>query len=287
MLVVDKPQGLTSHDVVARVRRLTKTRRAGHTGTLDPLATGVLVVCMGRATRLIPYLEEEGEQPAKEYEAEIRFGFETSTDDGEGVATTPARDGGVEEATLRDGLARLVGEFDQTPPLYSARKVGGRRAYEIAREGGTAELRTARVQIAIADLLSLEADRAHVRFVCSRGTYIRALARDLGRALGPGAHLTALRRTRSGRVTIDVAEPLDDLTTDVIRDRVTPLARVLEDWPARPITAGEEGELRQGRSIPEGDVGRGTPRQRCIDEEGRLVALVSSRAGALYPFAVF
>lgn len=274
---------------MARVRRVAQTRRAGHTGTLDPLATGVLVLCLGRATRLIPYIEEMGGIEAKEYEARIRFGFETTTDDAEGdprgqSSSTSA----LTEGIVSVALAAFVGEIQQIPPAFSAKKVAGERAYAVARRGGDVDLKPVTVQVAAAELLRLEGDYALVRFACARGTYIRALARDLGRALGVGAHLAALRRTRSGAGTLDRAVRLDDLNPESLSRALVPLTSVLETWPS--VTAGEReaADLRLGRAVNLGGVNEGTrTRVRVCDLQGKLVALAHAEGSRMQPFCVF
>ena len=286
---MDKPWGLTSHDVVARVRRIAGTSRVGHTGTLDPMATGVLVLCLGKATRLIPYIEEMGGVDAKEYEAQIRFGFEMTTDDAEGeprgerLSTAALNSSGVAAA-----LAAFVGEIEQIPPAFSAKKVAGERAYAMARRGEDVELKAVTVHVGRAELLALEGDIARVRFACSRGTYIRALARDLGRALGVGAHLIALRRTRSGVAQAGQALRLDDLTQESLGAALIPMMSVLETWPSVRAGERETADLRLGRAVnlakaPETE----GVRVRICDREGRLVALASSDGSRMQPFCVF
>ena len=187
MLLVDKPAGVTSHDVVARARRLLGVRRVGHLGTLDPFATGLLVLLVGRATRLAPYVDNE----PKVYDATIRFGAETTTDD---ITGEPTREAPLPDpARLRPAMAALTGELDQLPPAFSAKRVGGQRAYAAARTGRPLELRPVRVRVDHWQLHQAEPGRAVVTITCSGGTYIRALARDLGRAVGSAAYLEALR----------------------------------------------------------------------------------------------
>lgn len=288
LLVIDKPSGLTSHDVVARVRRITGTRRVGHTGTLDPMATGVLVLCLGKATRLIPYIEEMGGPDAKEYEATIRFGIETTTDDAEGeprsepsVAEPPSAE------SVRTALVGFVGDLDQVPPAYSAKKVDGERAYALARRGEDVELKPVRIQVGSAVFLDMVGNTARIRFACSRGTYIRALARDLGRSLNVGAHLVGLRRTRSGSKSLGQAAQLDDLTADIVQEKLEPLASILDHWPAFKATPEQSKDLRLGRAVrtPGSDVP--TARRRVLDGAGSLVALVQAEGGSLKPFCVF
>jgi tRNA pseudouridine55 synthase len=275
--------------VVARVRRIAGTRRVGHTGTLDPMATGVLVLCLGKATRLVPFIEEMGGVDAKEYEANIRFGFETTTDDAEGEPRgESAATSGLNEAGVSSALAGLVGEVDQVPPAFSAKKVAGERAYAMARRGEEVELKPVRVHVGRAELLGLDLDIARVRFACSRGTYIRALARDLGRVLGTGAHLVSLRRTRSGAAEVGRSVRLADLTPASLGAALVPMMAVLETWPS--VVAGEKeaADLRLGRAVNLGKA-RETAggRVRISDREGRLVALANSDGSRMQPFCVF
>jgi tRNA pseudouridine55 synthase len=252
------------------------------------MATGVLVVCLGRATRLIPYLEENTGAVAKEYEAEIRFGFETTTDDAEGTPVTETKAVDLSREVVARALERFVGDLDQVPPAFSARKIDGERAYDIARRGDEVVLKPSRIHVESARLLEVEGDRARAAFACSRGTYIRALARDLGRALGLGAHLTALRRTRSGEFTLGQATKLDELIPDLLASRLTPLASILGAWPAFGVDAALAARLRQGRSIPvQSHDDSETSRYRVRDEAGALVALVRGGGGVLSPFCVF
>ena len=218
LLIIDKPAGLTSHDVIARVRRVLGTRRVGHTGTLDPFATGVMVVLIGGATRVARFLDKD----TKEYIADIRFGFETDTGDVDGARSA---DSGLQIDELRTRLqetdwenilSRFRGEIMQTPPMYSAKKVDGKKLYELARQGKEIERVPARVSIYELELLYEEVNdqeppTARVRVVCSAGTYIRTLAQDIGREIGVGAHLTALRRTAAGKFRIEQSVSLNDL----------------------------------------------------------------------------
>lgn len=226
MLIIDKPAGLTSHDVVARVRNILGERRVGHTGTLDPFATGVLVMLAGRATRLAQYLSGA----EKEYEAVIRLGYATDTGDvtgkrldfSEDFTAETQRSQSLSREDIESALASLRGEIQQTPPMYSARKVAGRKLYELARRGEEVERKPVRVTVsefeAIAPdgpLLRSNNDDSYdlrVRVVCSAGTYIRTLAEDLGRRLGLGAHVASLRRTRAGRFTIAESFTLERLS---------------------------------------------------------------------------
>jgi len=276
VLVVDKPAGPTSHDVVDRVRRALGTRRVGHTGTLDPFATGVLPVCVGQATRLARFLAA-GE---KEYVARVRLGFATTTDDLTGEALGDPRPVEVSGERLAEALGRLVGQFDQVPPTFSARRAGGRRLYELARRGQVVPRTAAPVTVHAVELVGREGDTLDIAVRCSPGTYVRALARDLGDALGTGAHLAALRRTRSGAFDLSQAVPGDDLAE--AEGKLVPLAALLPDLPA--VLVGAEGRLlvRHGREVGREAVLEGFPeapveRVRVLDESGALIALAVPR----------
>ena len=211
LLVIDKPAGITSHDVVDRLRRILGTRRVGHTGTLDPFATGVMVVLVGRATRLARFLGTD----EKEYEATIKFGFETDTGDRTGNPKSDLLDAvSVSREDLESTLTRFVGDIEQVPPMYSAKKVGGKKLYESARKGVDVERNPVRVRITQLELIEGgpgPQDTCQVRVACSAGTYIRTLAEDIGRTIGVGAHLAELRRTRSGRFVLNESVKLDEL----------------------------------------------------------------------------
>jgi tRNA pseudouridine55 synthase len=282
VLVVDKPAGPTSHDVVDRVRRALGTRRAGHTGTLDPFATGVLPVCVGRATRLARFLSG-GE---KEYVAAVRLGFATTTDDRTGEAQgAPVAVGTTPEA-LAAALDGLVGSLDQVPPAFSAKRVGGRRLYALARRGEAVARAASRVTVHALRLVAREGDALEIVVRCSAGTYVRALARDLGERLGTGAHLTALRRTRSGPFDLTQAVSGDDLAG--AEERLIPLAGLLLDLPAVTVAAEGRRLVGHGRELGPGDVVRGFPegpveRVRVVDESGALLALAVPRGLGLGP----
>jgi tRNA pseudouridine55 synthase len=276
VLVVDKPAGPTSHDIVNRARRTFRIRRIGHTGTLDPFATGVLPLCLGRATRLARFLGE-GE---KVYRATIRVGFATTTDDLTGEPLGEPGAVRLGEQRLRESLARFVGSFEQVSPAYSARRVGGKRLYELARRGEAAPRPARVVTIHAIDLLGWEDDRVEIDVRCSQGTYIRSLARDVGQDLGPGAHLTALRRTRSGSFGLDQAVPGDDLAAGA--ERLVSLADALPELPAVKVSASGRDRVRHGRELSRDSVVEGFPegpfeRVRILDEDGVLLALAVPR----------
>lgn len=270
---MDKPAGPTSHDVVERVRRGLGVRKAGHTGTLDPFATGVLPVVLGRATRLVRFLAEGD----KAYRAGVRLGFATTTDDLLGEPLGPPATSLPAASELRVAIAGLVGERWQVPPAFSAKRVAGRRAYDLARAGAPAQLAAAPVTVHSLELIAHEGDRLELDVRCSPGTYVRALARDLGSALGVGGHLVALRRTLSGGFGLEQAVGWEEIAT--ARERVLPLDALLTRYPA--VRVGEEGRraLSHGRDIGRALALSGFPdepapeRQRILDEAGRLLAL--------------
>jgi tRNA pseudouridine55 synthase len=254
LVVVDKPAGLTSHDVVGRCRRIFGTRKVGHAGTLDPMATGVLVVGIDRATKLLGLLTATD----KSYAATIRLGQTTTTEDAEGdvVETTPTDR--VTDEQIGHAVAALRGEIDQVPSSVSAIKVGGQRAYRLVREGQTVELTARRVRIDRFEVLGIR--RAgdlidiDVAVDCSSGTYIRALARDVGIALAVGGHLTALRRTRVGRFGLDEAFTLDALADEPRLSHSLDEACLLV-FPRRDLTAEEAESTRHGRPLPPAGIG--------------------------------
>ncbi len=277
VLVVDTPKGPTSHDVVDRVRHVLGARKAGHTGTLDPLASGVLAVCLGKATRLVRFLSE-GE---KVYRAAVRFGFATTTDDALGEPLAPPVAVSLSDAEIRAACAGLVGSQLQLPPAFSAKRVAGRRAYAVARGGGAPFVEAARVTIHGLEPLAFAGDLLEIEVRCSPGTYVRALARDLGNALGCGGHLAELRRTRSGPFRLDQSVGWDEIGDGAAR--MLPLGDLLPELPA--VRVGEEGceATRHGRDLPRGLVLEGFPadpppgRLRVLDERGALLALAIPR----------
>ncbi|HEX6050736.1 MAG TPA: tRNA pseudouridine(55) synthase TruB [Gemmatimonadaceae bacterium] len=272
MLLVDKPPGITSHDVVSAARRALATRRIGHGGTLDPFATGLLVLLIGHATRLLPYLDGE----PKVYEAVVAFGAETDTDDATGAVVRTAD---LPSATrVREALRALTGSIDQLPPAYSAKQVGGRRAYDAARRGAPLALEPTRVTVHEWRVDDLQADRLRATITCAGGTYIRALARDLGRLCDSAAHLEALRRTRSGAFHIEDAVPLEALESGAVEVR-PPLAAVSQ-LPTARLSDENIVHVRHGRAIPAG-TGAAAASVAMIDDRGRLVAL-AERDGATW-----
>ena len=287
LVIVDKPGGLTSHDVVARIRRLAWTRRVGHAGTLDPMATGVLVIGVEKATRLLGHLA----LAEKEYTGTIRLGQATDTDDADGevIAQTPAA--GVTREAIEAGAAALTGEIEQVPPGFSAIKVAGKRAYRLAREGAAPQLAARTVTVSSFTVGELRRDAglldADVAVTCSSGTYIRALARDLGAALGVGGHLTALRRTRVGPYDIGQAATLEQLADSFT---VTPLAQAAAG-AFRPLhlTEDDAGLVAHGRRLPASVLSGvpGTGPVAAFAPDGTLVALLTEEGGQARPLAVF
>ena len=282
LVVVDKPGGMSSHDVVGRLRRYFGTRKVGHAGTLDPMATGVLVVGIERATKMLGLLALE----TKSYEATIRLGQTTTTDDAEGETTSTTDASAVTDEAIDAAVAALTGEIDQVPSAVSAIKVDGRRAYDRVRAGEEVELRSRRVTVARFDVLERTRSGAVVDLVvvvdCSTGTYIRALARDLGCALGVGGHLTALRRTHVGPFGLDVARTLDQLETDPTLSLDLDSA-ALTAFPRRDIDADEAEGLRHGRWLEaRGDAGV----VAAVGPDGRVAALVSESGRRAAPVVV-
>jgi tRNA pseudouridine55 synthase len=254
ILIIDKPAGITSHDVVSRVRRILKTKRVGHTGTLDPFATGVLVILVGQATRLAQFLDKD----EKEYEAVVQFGFETDTGDRTGSPRAQVQGSKsfvprVEE--VNNVLDKFRGEIKQVPPMYSAKKIDGKKLFEHARKGETVERKAVRVSIhelavigeAVSEDLGLGTFDLRLRVVCSAGTYIRTLAEDIGRAVGVGAHLAELRRTRAGKFSIGQAFTLEQL--EQLADpssALVPMSEAVSHLPKLVLTDERIAKTRNG-----------------------------------------
>lgn len=271
--MIDKPRGLTSHDVVGRLRRILHTRRIGHAGTLDPMATGVLVCGVGRGTKLLGHLALD----TKDYTATVRLGAATSTDDAEGAPLTGADPSGVTEGDVRAGMAALTGAIEQVPSSVSAIKVDGRRAYARVRAGEEVVLAARPVTVSAFDLLALRRAGPHldldVHVACSSGTYVRALARDLGAGLGVGGHLTALRRTRVGPFTLGHARTLEQLAAEP--ELSLPLdAAVDVAFPRREVDAELAADLTHGRPLPVAGI---AGVYGVFAPDGRVLALVSER----------
>src|SRR6266702_3254593 len=242
IFIIDKPEGMTSHDVVQSIRRIFNIAKAGHLGTLDPLATGVLPVCVGKATRLAQFLPSS----PKEYTGEIRFGFSTNTYDREGFPAGPEVPFDGAKNDIRRMMQSLTGVLDQVPPPFSAKKIAGVRSYKLARTNRTIEMAPVKVEIQQFELLSLDPPFAKFIVVCSAGTYVRSLVHELGRRLGCGAHLTALRRTRSGDFRIENAFKLEHIGDE----NVVPMDHLLSSWPRIEVSEAEEIKILHGNQIP-------------------------------------
>jgi len=290
VLIIDKPAGPTSHDVVARMRRVLGTKRIGHTGTLDPFATGVLPLVIGRATRLAPFLSGD----EKTYEGGVRLGAATETYDGtrlggEAIAPPPA----IDRDTVEAALSRFRGTFDQMPPPYSAKKIDGVPAYRLARKNKPVALRAVPVTVSELALEAYADGLARIRVRATAGFYVRSLAHDLGQVLGCGAHLETLRRTRAGAFGLDLSVPLDEAEADPGRATAAtvPLDRLLPEIPA--VRLNERGVWRatHGNEVTAADLvdalsGAGA-RWRLLDGAGGLLGIAETSAGgALHPVLV-
>ena len=313
LIVVDKPEGPTSHDVVGRVRRVLGERRVGHTGTLDPLASGVVVVLVGRATRLSSYLTSDD----KRYRATVRLGVATTTYDRQGDPLAPPAPVPADlEVRLRAALDARLGTQPQTPPAFSAKKIDGERAHRLARRGEAVAPAPALVTLKAWTLVALEGDTATIDLHTSAGFYVRSLAHDVGAALGCGGHLAALRRTGSGVFTLDGAVPLPppDASAASLTAALRSLDTLLPEWPAAVVTAAGADRVRHGALIgpgacaiwpdaastsapspapaagPKANDGDQSlhqqPTVRLVDEAGRLLALAVWRDGVLHPSVV-
>jgi len=273
VLIVDKPIGMTSHDVVQFIRRGTRINRAGHTGTLDPRASGVLVVLVGPAVRLSEFVSASD----KRYQAVIKFGMTTSTFDTEGEITS-RRPVDISYEELEEALSGFVGEFEQTPPIYSALKVKGKKAYELAREVKDVELEPRTITVHSLELLDWDPPEAVIDIQCSSGTYVRSLASDLGEKLGSGATLIGLRRTKNGRFTLREAISLRRLE-ESFQDGdwykyLIPAAEALDDWHTVVVDVESIDKITHGHRIP-GDTGlEHGLMARAVSEDGELVALI-------------
>jgi tRNA pseudouridine55 synthase len=293
ILVVDKPAGPTSFDVVRRVRRAAGAEKAGHAGTLDPAATGVLAVCVGDAVKLQQWLADGD----KAYDATVAFGAATSTEDAEGEVVARGDPSALGAAAILAALPRFTGAIAQVPPMYSAVRVGGRRLHEVARSGAEVERAPRTVLVHALDLLGVEppgADglvRARIAVRCGKGTYVRTLAADLGRALGVPAHLAALRRTEAsgfglaGAIPLEEVEALGQRDRAALRARLVPPADALGFLPAVAVDAAEARALAQGKALrrdpPAGDL------LRALGPGGALVAVCAPSEAGIKPVRVF
>jgi tRNA pseudouridine55 synthase len=275
---VDKPAGLTSHDVVQRVRRALRTRQAGHTGTLDPFATGLLVVLVGRATRLARFVESE----AKTYLATARLGVRTETDDltGAVIEERAVEQVGLEQ--LKEALAAFAGEQRQRPPAYSAKHVGGERSYRLARRGAAVEPPETRVTVHRIELVSWTPPAVTFRATVSPGTYLRAIGRDLGERLGVGGHLTVLRREAIGGLRVEDAVALDEVAPEALQ----PPARVLGHLPTVKLGPDEKAAVVHGRAVADGGARMDWGASVVLLAGDELVAVARAEEGQLQPTVV-
>jgi tRNA pseudouridine55 synthase len=291
VLLIDKPAGPTSHDVVARLRQVTRERSIGHAGTLDPRATGLLVLLLGKATRLATLLTGHD----KTYEAVLRLGWSTTTDDAAGERLDEPAGPLPSDRELSEALAAFSGSFEQMPPQYSAKKVDGHKAYDLARRDQQVNLKTATVTVRSLDLREREGDLVRLTMTVGAGFYVRSLARDLGARLGCGAHLHALRRTRSGEFKVEDATSFDeaDRLGPLLEPRLISPADALPELPAVRLSEGGLVRVRHGNPIGPQFVdgawtpaGSGLTKIRLLDESGALIALADLRGGLLHPSVV-
>jgi tRNA pseudouridine55 synthase len=282
-LNVDKPLGMTSHDVVARVRRTFGVRKVGHAGTLDPLATGVLVICIGGATRLSEYVMHA----TKRYTAQVHFGITTTTYDAEGEVLQTRDASHLNRDLIVNALDTFVGDIQQVPPIYSAIKVGGRKLYDIAHAGETVELEARSVTIERIDLLDWQPPIATIDVTCNAGTYIRSLAYDVGEALDTGAHLASLRRTQSGMFLIADAAAPDVIFSDPLwRSRLVPAHVALAGWRHVLLDEAQSDIMAHGGAVAQGDA---PERELALAYAPgfRLLAVVRAESGLWVPQKVF
>jgi tRNA pseudouridine55 synthase len=280
LVVVDKPGGMTSHDVVSRVRRLAGTRKVGHAGTLDPMATGVLVLGLNRATRLLGHLM----LTEKRYDATVRLGVATTTDDAEGEVVATSTTDGLDEATIRAAAAELVGDLMQVPTAVSAIKVDGKRAYQRVREGEDVRLEARPVtvhELTVTDVRVSDATELDITVRCSSGTYVRAIARDLGARLGVGGHLTALRRTAVGPYDLAAAHTLEELEEELAVLPIAAAARAA--FSSLELDDAQATDVRYGRALDLELAGL----TAVFAPDGEFLALYEPRGGVAKAVAVF
>jgi tRNA pseudouridine55 synthase len=284
VIVVDKPEGWTSHDVVSKLRRIAQTRKIGHLGTLDPIATGVLPLVVGRATRLAQFYTRND----KVYDTVIRFGFSTDSYDRAGTPTSPETQPEIAREVLEDLLPRFIGELEQVPPPVSAKKVGGVRAYQLARKSVEVALEPVPVKVYSLQLKDVTGSEARLVVHCSAGTYVRSLAHDLGKLLGCGAHLRDLRRTASGDFGEEHARTLEQLQQLAAEDRLSealiPAAQLLPEFPAVYVDEIITTQIRQGRNFPVNvfRARQGSRFVKAVTREGDLVAIGEAKLPNLY-----
>lgn len=290
IVIVDKPAGWTSHDVVAKMRGIAGTRRVGHLGTLDPIATGVLPVMIGQATRLAQFFDKS----EKAYEAVVRLGFATSTYDREGQPAGPVTEPSISAEAIEACLAPMRGEIDQLPPPVSAKKIKGVPAYKLARQNLPVELAPVRVRVHELTLREIDGTALRLSVRCSAGTYVRTIAHDLGVRLGCGAHVESLRRTVSGPFRIEEARSLDELEAlgraGNLKDAIAPAADLLPEFPAVFVDDLTSARIRQGRDFTASPFRASSKQEhvKAIGPDGRLVAIGEIVLPHVYhPIAVF
>lgn len=248
IILVDKPQDWTSHDVVAKLRGVLHERRIGHSGTLDPLATGLLVVFVGRATRAVEFAEAD----SKEYLAGLRLGVSTDTQDITGNVIAKC-DALPDEAAVRETLCRFIGDIEQIPPMYSAIKIGGKKLYELARRGESVERTPRKITVSSIDIVDKDGTDYILNISCSKGTYVRTLCNDIGDALGCGACMSSLRRTRAGAFSVDEAHSLEDIEAAALEDRLSdiilPVDALLAPFPKLTVSESAAKRLKNGNVI--------------------------------------
>jgi tRNA pseudouridine55 synthase len=273
VLIIDKPECWTSHDVVAKIRNISKIKKVGHTGTLDPFATGVLPLTLGRATRLTSYFLSSD----KTYQGVIRFGFATTTFDRDGEPAGEDSRPQIETARIEEIFSRYVGTVRQTQPPYSAKKIHGKPMYRYARKGVVLETETKEVTIKSLRLLHVQESEAEFELCCAAGTYARSLAHDVGRDYGCGAHLMRLRRTRSGEFPLESATALGEgdhfFSRDFFLGRVIPMRDLLQELPAIRLSAGDREKVMHGMDLNLLTSSWDTEEYRLLDENGDLAAL--------------
>jgi tRNA pseudouridine55 synthase len=284
IIVLDKPQGISSHDAVQKMRRIAGIKRVGHLGTLDPIGTGVLPLVLGKATRLSRFFLNHD----RAYEADIRFGFSTDTYDVCGEATSEKQDVTLAYAQLDELMAEFRGTLSQTPPPVSAKKIGGVPAYKLARRNKPVTLEAVEVKVYEFALLKVEGSLARVTVRCSAGTYLRSLAHDMGQRLGCGAHVEALRRTAMGEFTLATAYTVEQLEAlrgeDRLSEALLAPTQVLPEIPLERVDAATASQIAHGRDFrvsPYGDR-KGATHVKAVDPQGRLVAIGEARLPLLY-----
>jgi len=283
ILSIDKPAGMTSHDVVQRIRRLSGLRRVGHAGTLDPLATGVLLLCLGRATRLAEYLMHLD----KEYEATVRLGQTTDTYDSEGSIVTEKSYAHVTPDLLSETLPQFQGDIQQKPPMYSAVKKGGQPLYKLARRGLEVERSYRTVTVYTLELLSYESPELRLRISCSSGTYIRSLAHDLGESLGCGGHVAALRRKSVGAFTDGDAIPLETLDSGNLRAHVQGMDRAISHLPRVDLSESDVSALSHGQAVPMAALSPATDLARAYGPSGQFLGVMVASGSFWRPRKMF